>query len=180
MSAERSTTTLEPLYRNGFAKICVSPRPLPTLRGQPPYFPHQGFQGVRLLEEDRAGSDIARRRAAFARSDDDTDPVMMVLDVSRKLEPVQPSGHVDVREHDPDVLALFEDKDRVIGVRGLDHFESGFLENIDRQEPHKGLILNNEDDRRRRRRLCHEEILARARTAELKLAAPDRILADRY
>ena len=74
---------------------------------------------------------------------------MVILDVPSELETVQPTGHVDVREHHADVVALTEDQNRVIGAGRLDHLKAGLLENVHGEHTNEGLILDHENGRRR-------------------------------
>ena len=84
---------------------------------------------------------------------------MVILDVPSELEAVQPTGHVDVREHHADVVALVEDQNRVIGAGRLDHLKAGVLENIHGEHTNEGFILDHENDRRCCGRLGHSAFL---------------------
>ena len=51
-----------------------------------------------------------------------------------EFQPVHAAGHVDVCEHQNDVLARFQNGESFIGIAGLDRHEDGFLDDVNSQQ----------------------------------------------
>jgi hypothetical protein len=58
-------------------------------------------------------------------------------------ESVHRTRHFDISEDHGDVAAAL--KQQVVGVRGLQNFEVGFLDHLDRGHPDQGFVFDDED-----------------------------------
>jgi hypothetical protein len=59
----------------------------------------------------------------------------------------------DIRDDDHDVGAAAQERERLVGVHGLDDMEAGLGETLVHHHPHEGFVLDAQDDRPTGRRL---------------------------
>ena len=78
-----------------------------------------------------------------ARGRDDLDGRPSAPDRPGEPEAVHRSGHLDIREDHGDVATGLQQKDRLVGVGGLQNFEPRFLDHVDRG--HAGFVFDDED-----------------------------------
>jgi hypothetical protein len=91
---------------------------------------HRRPNGVRII---RLGEEHAARRkhhvlrCKMSRSQDDFYGRPAVTNAGGKLHPIHASGHVDVRKDDLNVVAAFQNLDRLVGVAGFDRVWRGAM-----------------------------------------------------
>jgi hypothetical protein len=100
-----------------------------------------GQAAVANLEQSRGRYDFDRRPPA--------------PDGGGQLQPIHGTRHMDIRENDADVEAVFKDKNRFVGVFCFDNLETSGPDHIDRVHADQALVFDDQDDRRFSFRLKH-------------------------
>src|SRR5438067_5963882 len=79
-----------------------------------------------------------------------------VPDSVSQFHSVHRTRYVKVRKYDPNVSAGFEDRDRVVGVDGLDYVVPGSLDHLSRIHADQKFILDDKDNGTHGLRMGHE------------------------
>jgi hypothetical protein len=69
-----------------------------------------------------------------------------VVDPARKLHSIECAGHVDVGEQQSHLRPRFEQAQRSLGVRRLEHAEAAFLEDVGGPKAYELFVLRHQDD----------------------------------
>ena len=105
---------------------------------------HHRRRRVGLRHEPAFARQFVGSGPGLSRGDDDLDRRPAVADGGGQPQPVHGSRHVDVGEHQRNVVVVLKQFDRLVRIARLEHLEAGLAQFVGDREQQEGLVLHDQ------------------------------------